>query len=101
MAKVSIFAKRLGEARGRTGLSQMQLGINAGIHPFTASSRMNQYERDVCWPKLQIIIHIANALQVPLPYLFCDDEDLAILILKFPSLSKAQIKRLLAKLPKT
>ena len=101
MARVSIFARRLKEARLRTGLSQRQLGINAGSEPSDASTSRNQYERDKHWPDLQIITHIANALQVPLPYLFCEDEELAIFILKFPALSKRRIKRLLADIPRT
>jgi len=46
-----------------------------------------------------MITRIANALDVPLPWLFCESEPLAILILKFSALSKSQIRRLLAELP--
>jgi transcriptional regulator with XRE-family HTH domain len=100
VAKVSIFTRRLKKARLRLGLSQAKLGIKAGIDPCSASTRMCNYERGVSWPNLLIITHIANALEVPLPYLFCKDNDLATLILKFPTLSKDQIKRLLAQISK-
>lgn len=45
-----VVAKRLKEARLAKGLSQKKLGIAAGIDEFTASPRMNQYERGVHIP---------------------------------------------------
>ena len=45
MEERSVVARRLKEARVRAGLSQKQLGIKAGIEEFSASPRINQYER--------------------------------------------------------
>ena len=50
----SVVAKRLREARELSGLSQKQLGIKAGLDEFSASPRINQYERgkrrrDLVW----------------------------------------------------
>ena len=42
---MSTFTKRLKEARTGIGLSQKQLGIQAGLDPSVASPRMNQYEK--------------------------------------------------------
>ena len=41
----SVFSKRLKQARLRTDLTQEQLGILAGIDEFSASARVNQYEK--------------------------------------------------------
>lgn len=38
----SVFPKRLKQARLRSGLTQEQLGIQAGIDEFSASARVNQ-----------------------------------------------------------
>ena len=41
----SVISRRLKQARVLAGLSQKQLGIKAGIDEFSASPRINQYER--------------------------------------------------------
>ena len=43
--ELNIIALRLKEARLRLGLSQEKLGVLAGIDEFSASARINQYER--------------------------------------------------------
>src|SRR6267142_2176056 len=100
MGGVSIFAKRLKEARQRAGLSQRQLGIKAGINESGASSRMNQYERAVHKPDPSMLKRLAAVMQVPVPYFYCEDPELADLILKFSTLGKEQRRRLLGLLHK-
>jgi hypothetical protein len=39
---------------------------------------------------------LAVVVQVPVPYFYCEDDELADLILKFGTLNEAQKKRLLA-----
>jgi transcriptional regulator with XRE-family HTH domain len=95
MVRVSIVAERLKEARQRAAISQKQLGIKAGIDPFSASARINQYERGKHMPDLQTLTRLAAVLQVPVPYFYCQDEELAAVIVKFSALGKAQKKRLL------
>jgi transcriptional regulator with XRE-family HTH domain len=95
MGGISIIAKHLREARLRAGLSQKQLGIKAGIDEFSASARINQYERGKHMPDLLTLTRLANVMRVPAPYFYCEDEELAGLILKFSVLGKAQKRRLL------
>lgn len=59
-----------------------------GIDEFSASARMNQYERGKHEPDLATIRRIARALNVPVAYLFAEDDELAELIRKFHSLPK-------------
>jgi transcriptional regulator with XRE-family HTH domain len=94
MAGISIVARHLKEARLRSGLSQKQLGIKAGIDEFSASARINQYERGKHMPDLQTLTRLAAVMHVPVPYLYCEDEELSGFILKFSVLSKAQKRRL-------
>jgi transcriptional regulator with XRE-family HTH domain len=98
MAGISIVAKQLKEARLRAGLSQKQLGIKAGIDEFSASARINQYERGKHMPDLQTLTRLAAVMHVPAPYFYCEDEELAGFILKFAALGKAQKRRLLGSL---
>jgi transcriptional regulator with XRE-family HTH domain len=95
MGGVSIVAKRLKEARLLAGISQKQLGIKAGIDEFSASARVNQYERGKHMPDLQTLTHLAAVMRVPVPYFYCQDAELAEAIVKFSALGKAQRKRLL------
>jgi transcriptional regulator with XRE-family HTH domain len=95
MAGVSIVAKRLKEARLNAGISQKQLGIKAGIDEFSASARINQYERGKHTPDLLTLTRLAAVMKVPAPYFYCQDAELAEAIVKFSALGKAQRKRLL------
>ena len=96
MGQVSIVAQRLKEARLQVGISQKQLGILAGIDAFSASARINQYERGKHMPDLQTLTRLAAVMGVPVPYFYCQDAELAGVIVKFVALGKAQKKRLLA-----
>ncbi len=95
MGRISIVAKRLKEARLLAGISQKQLGIKAGIDEFSASARINQYERGTHMPGLQTLTHLARVMKVPVPYFYCQDTELAEVIVKFSTLGKAQRRRLL------
>lgn len=95
MGGVSIVAKRLKEARLLAGISQKQLGIQAGIDEFSASARVNQYERGKHMPDLQTLTRLAAVMRVPVPYFYCQDAELAEAIVKFSALGKAQRKRML------
>jgi transcriptional regulator with XRE-family HTH domain len=95
MGRVSIVAERLKEARLHVGISQKQLGIQAGIDAFSASARINQYERGKHMPDLQTLTRLAAVMGVPVPYFYCQDAELAAVIVKFAALGKAQRKKLL------
>jgi transcriptional regulator with XRE-family HTH domain len=95
MGRVSIVAERLKEARLRAGISQKQLGIKAGIDAFSASARINQYERGKHMPDLQTLTHLAEVMKVPVPYFYCADPELASFIVAFSALGRLQRKRLI------
>jgi transcriptional regulator with XRE-family HTH domain len=96
MGRISVVAKRLKEARLSAGLSQKQLGIEARIDAFTASARINQYERGTHMPGLPTVANLAKALRKPVAYFYCEDAELAEFILKFAAQGPADRKRLLA-----
>lgn len=90
-----VFQQRLKQARALRQLSQKELGIQAGLDPFVASTRINRYELGVHEPDMATIERLAAALSVPTAYLFADDDRLARLILAFSSLSTTEKDRLL------
>jgi transcriptional regulator with XRE-family HTH domain len=93
MGRRSIVIKRLKEARDRARLSQRELGVKAGMD--FSGSRMNQYENDVHGPDLTTMTTVAKALKVPVPYLYCEDDELARVILRFSELGPEDKKRVL------
>jgi transcriptional regulator with XRE-family HTH domain len=95
-----VFNQRLAQARAGAGLSQKQLGIQAGLDSFVASARINRYELGIHQPDLPTVERLAKALNVPTAYLFAQDERLARLILAFDQLSEAEKTRLLNSLEK-
>lgn len=114
MVKNQPFAKRLKSARlrkgerlkaeGRGRYSQERLGIDAGIAEETASARMNQYEKGVHLPELNMAIRFAELLDVPLAYLFCVEDDLAELLLlahHLTPMERASLINQVSRTPKT
>jgi transcriptional regulator with XRE-family HTH domain len=85
---MSVFAKRLKEARTEAGLSQERLGVLAGIEEMSASARMNQYERGKHEPDFSMVERIAGVLHIPTAYFYAVEDETARLILAFGRLSK-------------
>lgn len=92
---MSVFTKRLMEARKAAGLSQERLGILANIDPVSASARMNQYEKGKHVPNILVVRQIAAALNVPEAYFYASDDEAAELLVMFHRLSKEKRLRVL------
>lgn len=78
-----VFARRLKAARLQKGITQEKLGVLAGIDEFSASARINQYERGKHVPDFSTAERLARALGVPTPYFYAADDALAAWILDF------------------
>lgn len=93
MVKDNLFADRLKTARkgktrklkasGQHAYTQTRLGIDAGLPENTAGARISQYENGVHMPDMLMAARFAEALDVPLAYLFCEENDLADILLLF------------------
>ena len=97
---LSVFGTRLREARIKAGLSQKKLGVIAGIDEFTSSPRINQYERGVHNPDYTTAERLAKVLNVPVPYFYTRDDQLAAILLMISKLSEKGQNTLLASLRK-
>jgi transcriptional regulator with XRE-family HTH domain len=93
-----LFARRLKAARLRRELSQERLGVAAGVDEFSASARINQYERGKHTPDTLMASHLARALDVPLSYFWAEDEDEAELLRLFHNLPQKIRRQLLRSL---
>lgn len=90
---VTVFGRRLREARRRAGIPQDKLGVEIGLDEGTASARMSRYETGVHEPPFGVAVKLAKALRVPAAYFYCEDDGLADLILVWGLLSKSERKR--------
>nr|WP_290697909.1 helix-turn-helix transcriptional regulator [Halomonas sp. UBA3074] len=91
---------RLRAARQAAGMTQRQLGEYLGMEPNLASARMTQYEKGQHAPNYQLLKRLSEALEVPIPYFFCEDDTIAELILELDKLGPAERQRLLEQLKK-
>lgn len=90
---------RLKDIRKKAKISQKELGIRIGIDEGSASARMNQYEKGKHTPDISTLKKIANELDVPLNYFFCEDEssaELAIAISKLSAEKRSQLLTFIA-----
>lgn len=92
---MSVFTKRLKEARELAALSQERLGVLAGVDEMSASARINQYERGKHQPGLSMIEKLAKVLEVPEAYFYAKDNDVAWLLVKLHRLSIAERQRVI------
>ena len=72
-----VWARRVKEMRLAMGLSQKQLGIQAGLDPFVASTRINRYELGVHKADYKIAQRLSDILNVPAGYFYTEDDKLA------------------------
>ena len=92
---IPVIARRLREARRRIGISQYALGVAAGIDEMSASPRVNQYERGKHAPDYAMARRLAEALNVPVSYLYTEDDSLAEVVILFWALQEEKRSELL------
>lgn len=93
----SVLGKRLKEARLRLELTQAQVGLRAGFDPSGAGTRINQYERGRHVPQFAVCEQLARAVEVPTPYLYAADDQLAAWILAYAEIGTSKRRVILEK----
>src|SRR5574338_372860 len=94
----SPFCKRLKEARKAAKLSQKQLGIAAGMDEFSASARMNHYEKGRHTPDYSMLKRIAKVLNLPVAYFYAESDEMAKLLYLFEQMKKSDRLKLIKKM---
>ena len=94
------FGERLKARRKLLDLSQEALGVSIGLDESCSRTRISRYETGVHEPSLATAQMLADALKVPLAYLYCKRNSLADLILASDQLSDQQIEALIQNLQK-
>jgi transcriptional regulator with XRE-family HTH domain len=70
------------------------LGVAIGLDETTSSARISRYETGVHEPPIATARLLAVELGVPLAFLYCDDDELALALLNIASLSCTERRRL-------
>jgi len=66
-----------------------------GIDEGCASARISRYETGIHQPPYALAQKLAAVLNIPTAYLYCEDENLAALILEWGKLSSRKRRRLI------
>ena len=83
-------------------LSQKQLGIQAGIDEFVASTRINRYELGVHKPDYLTAQKLASVLGVSAAFLYAPEDDIADLIIRLGKATEAEravVRKVLESVP--
>ena len=78
----NVVGRRMRARREELGWSQEKVGVLIGIDESSSRARISRYELGTHEPPVKTARLIADALNVPLAYLYCEDEDSATLLLK-------------------
>jgi transcriptional regulator with XRE-family HTH domain len=84
------FGRRLKEARLRIGIAQDKLGVAIGLDEASSSARMSRYEGGIHEPPFSIVHRLAQALDIPAAYFFCDDDGLAEVVLAYAAMTASE-----------
>ncbi|MBP3982608.1 helix-turn-helix transcriptional regulator [Acidovorax sp. JG5] len=82
----TVVGRRMRSRREELGWSQEKVGVLIGIDESSARARISRYELGTHEAPVKTARQIAEALGVPLAYLYCEDEDVAKLLLALGTL---------------
>lgn len=91
----SVFGKRLRQLRKRKNVPQDKLGVLIGLDESTSSARISRYETGVHEPPFAVAEKIAKALDTPVAYFFCPEDELAALLLIVSALDRKERAKVL------
>ena len=84
---ISIVGRRMRERREALGLAQEKVGVAIGLDESSARARISRYELGVHEAPVPTAKQIATALNVPLAYLYCEEDSTATLLVALQKLS--------------
>ena len=84
----TVVGRRMRSRREELGWSQEKVGVLIGIDESSARARISRYELGTHEAPVKTARQIADALGVPLAYLYCEDDDVANLLLRLWTLNR-------------
>lgn len=79
----------------RAGIAQDRLGVMIGLDEGCSSARISRYETGIHEPPFSLASRLASILGVPAAYLYCEDDELAALLLALFELNAGERERTL------
>ncbi len=76
-------------------MPQDKLGVLIGLDEGCSSARISRYESGIHEPPFPVSERLAKALEIPVAYLYCPDEDVAALLLGLAEIPKSQKSKVL------
>jgi transcriptional regulator with XRE-family HTH domain len=102
---ISIVGRRMRERREALGLAQEKVGVAIGLDESSARARISRYELGVHEPPFATVKLLAKVLEAPPPYMYCEEQDIADLLLalhKIPSKARRlKVATLMAQMAET
>ncbi|GGH61231.1 hypothetical protein GCM10010975_24710 [Comamonas phosphati] len=92
----TVIGRRMRLRREALEWSQEKVGVEIGIDESASRARISRYELGIHEPPVKTARLIAQVLGVSLTYLYCEDDELAALLLAMESLSKERKSTLVA-----
>lgn len=92
-SQISIVGRRMRERREALGLAQEKVGVAIGLDESSARARISRYELGVHEPPFATVKLLAKILEVPPSYMYCEEQDIADLLLalhRIPSKARRQ-----------
>ena len=86
---------RMRSRREALGWAQEKVGVLIGIDESSSRARISRYDLGTHEPPVKTARKLAQALGVPLAYLYCDDEGVAELLLQLYKLDAAAVRRVI------
>ena len=93
----TIVGRRIKALREELGWSQERVGVAIGIDESSSRARISRYELGVHEPPVPTARLIAGAMGVPLAYLYCEDDNVAELLLALHKLGNGERNRQIQK----
>lgn len=93
----TVVGRRMRSRREELGWSQEKVGVLIGIDESSARARISRYELGTHEAPVKTARQIADALGVPLAYLYCEDEAVANLLFALSKQKAARQKLVITK----
>lgn len=92
-SEVYVVGRRLRSRREELGWTLEKVGVLIGIDESASRARISRYELGTHEPPVKTARLLAQALGLPLAYLYCDDDGVADLLLRLHQLNTANARR--------
>ena len=93
----NVVGRRMRSRREELGWSQEKVGVLIGIDESSSRARISRYELGTHEPPVKTARQIAEALGTPLEYLYCEDDDVARVLMALAKLKSSARRHVISR----